>query len=375
MADLGELQVLQYPEALTELYEALGIGEVTPNPLYDFYVGGRPVGQYGVDDVTLIKLNRTEDPAPINLRGQPARVLGPIGKGQARLNMLNVFNVLKLEVDTLRGIRNPADASLQVKGRQEIEYQLANFAARHVLLKHVYVAKSLTGGMVYFDGNGDVLESSSGSVIQVPTGIPSRNQGQVTRANLGGGSGDVFDLPWDNPAALILTQLDELNRRHEQINNGRPLRVIWMGDHGRAWLRANEEVASHFSSTDELYAATAGEAFRVDKYEFRFINRTYEAVDGTRQPYIPETKALITPQPTDGNWIIVGEGSQYVPNSIDVAKPLTVDQAIAMWEEVYGDFAYLVADHNPLGLNMFMGFNMLFGFRNANEVFPVTVDF
>lgn len=399
MADLYDVKsILDYRE-LTEGYVAWGRNG-TPNPFFEFYTGmsapdvpdesppltgggsvsvnadgstttaaGLP--QYPTDQVEFIKLGRVKDPAPINFRGQPARVLQPTGKSKAELAMLNSFNVISLSMDVMQMLREPDQHILQQRGRTEIAQQFEDFGTRHRVLKQVYVAKSFLGGAIYFNAEGEILESSSGAAITVQTGVPAINLGQLDKADFGTGSGDIVATAWDQAGAKILTQLEDLAEATE-YQNTEPLRHIWLHRSNKKWLRENTEILAFYGAGQErLDKDLLSDTFEIGNFTFHFYGGTYTAADGTTKPFIPKDQAIITPDP--GGWLAQGVGLQLIPTTLDIRG--TVEEAVASWQEHWGDFAYLLCDHNPASLNMYMGFNWLFGFRNPASVFAPTVDF
>jgi len=53
----------------------------------------------------------------------------------------------------------------------------------------------------------------------------------------------------------------------------------------------------------------------------------------------------------------------------------TFEEAMSKTAKVYGDFAYLRVDDNPVKLTMRMGMNFLYAFADPNAVWMPTVDF
>ena len=368
MAGFTELEALLDYRTLIEVYQDYGRQAAT-NPFFDFYTRG-PSKNFDTDQVEFIKLSRVSDPAPINYRGQPARRMSPTGKTRRALAMLNMFDVLNLKADSLMFLREPESWMLQQGGATEIQQQLEDLALRHLYTKYVWLAKYFGGGAIYIDANGEILESSSGAVVTVDTGIPAANQSQIDLSNFGG-SGNAIDAAWDVAGTKLLTQLDRLNHTAVEFQGSEPLRHIWVHPTAKAWIRQNTEILAMYASIERLDNALLGDAFEINNYVFHFFGGTYEAADGSRKPFIPLTKAIITPEP--GPWIAQGSGVQIVPTTVDVQPGQFVN--FAGWEKHYGDFAYFQAEHNPPSVNLFAGTNWLFGFKNPSSVFVPTVDF
>jgi len=369
MTQFTQTKLLLDYRTLTEVYKDFGRTSGGTNPLYEFYTRGTS-RDFDTDSIEFIKLSRVTDPAPLNRRGNPARKRQPTGKGRATLKMLNMFDVLNLGADSLLFLREPGQWALQQNGATEIEQQLEDMATAHRYTKYLWVAKQLSGSAIYIDPNGDILESSSGAEVTVDTGIPAANQTQVDLANFGG-SGNAIAAAWDTASTKILTSLDVLNDCAE-YQGSEPLRHVWLHTTAKKWFRENTEILAMYAAGQErLDNALRGDTFEINNYTFHFYNGTYTAQDGTKKPFIPVTKAIITPEP--GPWIAMGQGVQIVPKTVDVQPGQFVN--FTGWDKHYGDFAYFQADHNPPSVNCFAGTNWLYGFKNPSSVFAPTVDF
>lgn len=370
MAGFTELEQLLDYRALTEVYSEYGRTAAGVNPLFDFYTRV-PSRNFDMDEVEFIKLGTVKDPSQVNFRGNPARRRQPTGKARRALSMLNMFDVLNLKVDSLMFLREPDAWLLQQGGANEIAQQLEDMATAHRYLKWLWIAKNFTGSAVYIDANGDILESSTGAVVTIDNGLPAANQSQVDLSNFGG-SGNAIAAAWDVAGTKLLTQLDVLNHTCVEYQNSEPLRHIWLHPTGKAWVRQNTEILAMYDAGQErLDRALMGETFEINGYTFHFYGGTYTATDGTNKPFIPLTKAIITPEP--GPWLAQGNGVQIVPKTVDVQPGEFVN--FAGWDKHYGDFAYFQAEHNPPSVNCFAGTNWLWGFRNPASVFAPTVDF
>lgn len=367
MADLSELQRILDYRTLGTIYEDASRKAALNNPLFQTY-GAGDGENYDTDEVEFVKLSNLRDPAPLNTRNQAARVLTPTGKERRKLSMFNMFNVLQLSMGTMQFLRDPENWVLQRQGEKEVTQQTEDFAKRHMLTKQVLVSKFLTSATVYISrATGDILESATGEYISVSTGIPAANLSQIALSSFGG-SGNVIDLPWDNPAAKILNQLDTLNDCVE-YQGSEPLRHIWLKSQNRKWIRQNDEILEFYGAGQErLDRAVAGDTFEIEGYTFHFWNGTYLDSSDSVKPFIPATQAIITPEP--GDWLARGRGLQLVPRQVGI-----VGNQRGEWDEVYGDFAYTYQEHNPPRLDLFTGSNWLFGFKNPASVFAPTVDF
>jgi len=371
MASLTDVaKVLDY-RTLASVYSEAGRDNLALNTYFNMYTGGARE-QFRNDEVEFVKLSRTKDPMPLNHRGSPARVVTPTGKDRAYLRMLNMYDVLELGMDTLQMLRNPDQWVLQDKGREEVAQQTTDLATRHSVAKQVFMAKYMSSQTIWIDGNGDILESSTGAVETIATGIPTQNIGQVPGAGFGI-TGDIIDAAWDVAGTKILTQLDKLNEAAE-AQNSEPLRHIWIHRSNKFWLRQNTEILAMYSAgQDRLDNALSGDTFELNGYTFHFYGGTYTTTAAATGYYVPKAQAIITPDPGDGRWIMNADGLQLVPTQSGVMP--TVEAALSNWTDVFGDFAYASVVDNPPRTQLFAGSNWLFGFKSPKSTFAPTVDF
>lgn len=337
-----------------------------PNALYDFLIGGLTPQQYRADTVDVVRLTGVLDPAPINYRGQPARVLQPTGKDAARLVMLNAFDTIQLSMDSLMMLRDPENWYLQERGKAEVEQQSRELGMRHTLTKYVYVSKFLLNATIYISKSGVIQEASdSNTQHTISTGLPAANLSQL---NIGG-LGNVISASWATAGTKILDDLDTLTAR--AVTAGQePPRHIWMNWADKYLLRNNTQIMASYGQNVNLFtAALRGDTLEIGNYMFHFFSGAYKAEDGTMKYYIPQGRAIITPEP--GAWLHYGEGLQLVPRSLDVFQDASA--ALANWDDKFGDFAYTLLRVDPIALNLYAGFNMLFGLRNPSCVYAPTI--
>ena len=394
MATFAELRELLDYRSLGAVYEEYGrLG--APNPFFKSYVddavieasaeamailddggsaqdipvmstaGGGSVERFDTDSVEWIYLSQVKTAAPLNKRGASARVLQPTGTQSRKITMCHVFNEMRLGMDSLRALREPDNWTLQRLGRTEVTKQIKDFATKHAVMKQVFLSKAFTDGVVYVDDDGNILESSSGAELTIDLGVSSTHKSQI---NPGGGA--IIATAWDNAAAKILTQLENLKVQAE-IENADPPRHIWLNGLNRKWLRDNTELKALYAGITPLNQLLSGDSFELGGFVWHFYSGTYTDSSGTTQYYVPVDQAIITPDL--GPWFMNAIGVEAVPTSIDVAG--SSDEALNSLTEVYGDFAYAKLEHNPPRVSTFFGTNFIYGFRNPNSIWMPTVDF
>lgn len=384
MASFGEVvERLQFA-ALTEMFEEYG-RQAPPNPFFDFYTRGTPT-DFPADQVQFVALQAIRSAAPLNLRGSPARMLQPTGKQIRSLTMMRMFNAVQLSMDAVQMLRKPDQYAYQQKGFEEVSQQMEDAGTRCITAKQLTLAKSFAGGAVYVGAQGQILESSSGAVYTIDLGIPAANKAQLARsAFFSGGSGNIIAQSWDDPTALILDQLDELYDGAARTNVAPP-RHVWLFRSNKKWLRNNLQIQKLYNfqvDSNRLDNTLKDDQFEINNYVFHFYGGTYQpSTGGALIPFIPDTMAIITPEP--GPWFANGRGMEYVPQRTGLVEsgsvegffnPSSLTAALASLDEVYGDFGYVEVAISPTRLNLFSGSNWLYGFKQPNYVFCPTVKF
>lgn len=364
MASVYELEEILHPRVISEAYREEA-GRFFVNPLVQFY--SQQIRNYTGDRFEFAYRAAMKEPAPANLRGQPARVLQPTGLSERRVYMLHAFNEVGLSFDALQMIRRPNDETLQRKGRDEVQRQFEDFGDRHLIFRAVCLAKTLTDGVLHFNNDGQVLETSAAATYSVDFGVPDSH-----REQLDDGGGALITTSWDDPTARILDDLDDIRIRAEEENGGEP-RHIWLHHAAKRWLRDNDQLKEYVQGSSEKVDRTLSGSMIDDLngWTWHFFSGTYQAVDGTVTPYIPPSRAIITPDV--GPWLRAVNGSELI-TSFDGIRP-SVDDALSEITEVFGDFAYVKLIDNPTKLVVRMGTNFVYAFANPQAVWCPTVDF
>jgi hypothetical protein len=364
MATFYTLDDVLHPQVITELYRE-ETSKIFSHPLIEYY--GQETKNYTGDRFEFAYREAMKLPAPANVRGEPARVLQPTGPSARRVYMLHAFNEISLSMDALQMIRRPDDSTTQEKGREEIVKQMEDFGARHHVFRAVCLAKTLADGVIHLGADGQVLESSTGAAYSVDFGVPGSHKGQldVNGSNL-------IELSWDDPAAKILDNLDAIGIRAEEENAEEP-RHIWLHHSAKRWLRQNIQLQDYVSgaseAVDRVLRGTIVEDF--NGWTWHFYSGTYRNQAGALFPYIPRTRAIITPDV--GPWLRAVNGSELLTGFEGIRS--SVDGALQDVTEVFGDFAYVKLLDNPTKLVLRMGTNFVYAFANPNAVWMPTVEF
>lgn len=344
-------------------------------PLLDFYSSPNP--EQGEDFVELVRWTDSRTMAPINAKGAPARTLqtqGGQGVVMTPIHVFNEFVIPQVALDFLRVDDSPA---LQDRGMQEVRRQMEIFSRRHKINKAVSLGKLLGDGIAYFDANGMILESSSGAAVTVDLSVGATHKSQLAHAS--NGSSDIIGTAWDNPAASILTDLEQIRTAAEYDMAPVP-KHVWLHGENKGWIVNNTEIKAFVQYNNPgadnylRFLAGQGDTLSIGDWTFHFYSGTYVGADeSTVRPLISKTKAIITPDPNDSSWFAHYECAETIPTGEGVIGSL--EEYFGKTQKVYGDFTYAKVLDNPLKVVVRMGMNYLFAMRDPNAIWIPTVDF
>ena len=345
-------------------------------PFFDFFVPSGSEENYAGDQIEMPRFAGERRAAPSNKRGSPARTLN-VNAGEKVLAVpIHFFNEITLPRDCLRYLREPASPAVQNKGVTEISRHLRDFGYRQKVAKAVHLSKLMFNGIIYYGFDGGILESSSNAELTMDFSMGATHQDQLAHAS--NGSSDIIDIAWDSASALIMRDLDQIRVAAEYDMVPEP-RHVWCPVVMKQWIRANTELKSFIvlnSPRAEEFLVGPGDTleFPSQRWTFHFSAQTYIGADGsTVRDLIPATKVLITPDPTDGNWLTKYATDEDVPTQEGIAG--SVAEANAQIQSVFGDFAYLRNTTNPPKLSLFLGTNFHYGLADVNAIWQPTVDF
>jgi hypothetical protein len=244
----------------------------------------------------------------------------------------------------------------QKLGADEIARQTRDFAQLFQNLRTAAIFSALFKGAVYFDGEGNLLPSSSGAVVTVDFGIPAGNQNQLDVD----GNGAIIGASWATAGTEIHTDVQQLKIAARKLT-GYPLQVAFYGENILNYFVSNTYLSSMIirkQSLQDAFAANmipdgflgiqkwipGGEAFFEDK-------------DGTVQGLLGADNIVFTPMP-DRSWYELLEGTYPVPTDIGEVSSDALSAAQNLVVKP-GMFSYAVRKTNPVTIEHVAGDTVL----------------
>lgn len=345
------------PDILTEAY--VQRADDAPTPLTDAFF----VNPEALEDESFRMFYDPADttPAPMNISGAEAHAI-TVGSAVERLGTLfTIFNKTPFRGSVLTALREPDSRTLQNLGRSEVNRVYGKFVGRHRTAKELVISKILTAGVVYLNARGEVLESSSGAVQTCDFGVAATH-----KTNLNG----LISALWSTATTDIQTQLENIVDAARQAQVPVPT-DIWLHRLSLASLRNNDYFADWATMNKDYSDKILRGEVITDLFGFNwhFIDTYYTAQDGSLKPFIPTTKAILTPPPGDP-WIRAATGPTVLPKM--VGKVDSLDQALSNLTVVQGPFAYAKLLDDPVQVMAYAGDKYGLNFAEPNAIWQAT---
>lgn len=296
--------------------------------------------------------------------GSPARRRQLKGLEVRDVKLAHFFEEIMLDPLLLQTLRNMENYEMQQMGQQEVDYQVAEFATYFDNIRLAMVYAMLSLGHIYFDGEGNLLPSSSGATLDVDFGMSANNLNQLN---------GIITASWANANTDIPAQLRALRTRATQLT-GYPLKYAFYGVNVPTYLTQNNYVLDYLARTPKMAQAFLDTAEVPDGlFGFTWVpvyTAFYEDNDGTNRTFFGGDVVSFTPEINADVYDLI-EGSYLVPSSFDAAANMAA--ALARLKSVYGKFGYAVPSHNPPTAVMYMGDTVLPVWKNPDTVFVADV--
>lgn len=317
---------------------------------------------------TWYKVEGNRETARLVNYGSPAKHRALRGISRQTATMLHTFESIKHDPFMLVNLMQYDNPEKQALGNQEISRQTDDFNQLFENLLVCSVYSALGKGAIYFDGDGNLLPSSSGAVTTVSYGVPSGNQNQLDID----GNGAVLDVPWDNAAANIIDQLVDLKSRMRKLT-GYEIRHAFYGSSIPGWLAVNTQLKGLFEARPDL----AGQFLNGTIPEIAGIqfHPAYDAfyvdANGATQNWWANDAVVFTPDPSPEWWEIFN-GSSLVPTNVGA---IGNEASSAMPREVFGRFSYAKQSHDPVTVEQYAGDTFLPVIKVPGAICIADVDF
>lgn len=294
--------------------------------------------------------------------------------GSSDVKLIHSFEELAIDALTMGRLRDH-NSYEQDKGRKEVARQISQFVINHENLRKACTQLVLANGQLNFDGDGNLLPSSSGQVEQVNFQIPAGNQSQLNVF----GAGNILDTGWQLNTTDIPKHIRLIKRASVQLT-GKRMRYALYGINVPSYINENDFTLDYLARNpprNEQILDTAD--MPSDLFGLTWIPMAegfWTDQNGTIQKTWGDDNVTFCPDPAEeglGEWWTIMQGSYDVPSSINIAG-----DGIAAFDNLvrkYGRFAYGQVSANPPTVMVYNGDTMMPVIKNPKAVFQAVVNF
>lgn len=282
------------------------------------------------------------------------------------VKLIHSFEEISLNPLVLQQLRNYNNYDIQRMGMEEVARQVAEFKQLFVNLRATAILQALANGVLYFDGSGNLLPTSSGAVVTVSFGMSANNQNQLN---------GIIGATWDSGLTDIPAQLRLLKKTARQLT-GYPLKYAFYGENVPSYITNNDYCSDYLSRNSKFNGFFSDSGELADGlFGFTWVpvyEAFYEDFNSTNQAIFGANSVTFTPEPDPG-WWEVQEGTYIVPSTINIITD--ANAALASARQVQGMFGYGAMTHNPPTIQMYFGDTFLGIPKVPDALFQATVKF
>ena len=347
---------------------ATGIPNVFPESFYQVdKTVDRDTGQY-------LRVFGTRTVARIAAYGSPSQQRQLHGVESVPVKLIHSVESIMLPTADYLNLLQFDNPATQQRGIQEVTRQVRAFRTNFDNLRVAALTQVLFQGAIYWDGQGNLLPSSTGAKTVADFAVPAGNKGRLDPLTTGT---PILDVSWDNAAADIDTQLLKLRQVAGRLS-GYPLKYAFYGKNVPGYLTGNAKLQNYFVrsagdtaqylSTADIPSPLLGLTW-LPAYDAFFEDAT-----GTLQNLVGDDQVVFTPDPSP-DWIGWLEGTYPVPTSVGNVATDAADALRSNVTTAAGMFAYGVLSTDPVTIKMVAGDTFLPVLKVPKAVFQATVKF
>jgi hypothetical protein len=300
---------------------------------------------------TYRKVTGTRQLARLVHYGAKAHVRELSGVGEVLVKLLHSFESIRHDPAVLMNLTQLDDEGKQKLGADEVARRTREFKQLFGNLRAACIYSIFANGAIYFDGDGNLLPSSSGAAITVDVDVPAGNQGQLDVL----GDGAIVSASWANAGTAIHKQVAALKKAARKLT-GYPLRHAFHGANILDYLLGNTKLKELINRTPAGQQAAA-----VNEIPDGFLGLQWHAVDeafyvdadNTHQDFFGGDTVVFTPEPSPEWWEVI-EGTYPIPTDVG-AISADGEAALGSVTAAAGMFSYAAVAHNPVAVEQFAG--------------------
>lgn len=297
--------------------------------------------------------------------GAPSRVRTLRPLDEQTVTLLHFPEHIKIRQELMLRLRNPNDLLAQQMAQQEIARHGRDFRTLFDNGRIGAITSMLANGKIWYDVDGNLLPSSSGTALTVDYNVGANNRNQLN---------GIIGTGWTDTSAPIIQQLENI-RIQMRRNTGRVLKHAFYGKNianyiftnvtTKAYWVFNSQILSQFQANPGV-VPNGFAGLEWHPFDDTFFEDQNESIQG----FFGDDQITFTPE-IDRNVYTMFEGSIAVPKSFGISDSLTA--ALEHFDIVYGLGGYAVPEIDPVGIKEVYFDTMLPMWKNPLDMFIADV--
>ena len=357
-------QVLSYKNLIGLIQAIVGSVPADIIPAGFLSITDNTIGNTG----TYMKVEGTRETARIVHYGSPSQKRDLTGIAEVPVTLLHTFEHVSHPAALLQNLREEVGPMRQQMAKQTVSRQLGIFGQRFRNLRISAVYSALAKGAIYFDGEGNLLPSSTGAKVTIDFGVPAGNKSQLNVF----GEGNILGAAWDAAGTDIPKQLNALHDAARELT-GYPLRYAFYGKNVPSYLLTNNMVKAAIAGSPRLSENVYRGEIPDGLCGLTWVpaNSAFYADNaGVIRRWFGDDQIVFAPEPSPEWWGVI-EGSYVIPTKLDVMRDAA--DALASVDQVMGPFSYATLSDDPVSVKHFGGDTFLPVLKVPGAVFLAEV--
>ena len=264
--------------------------------------------------------------------------------GQGTAHLMRFYEAIPLLYQKLYGMRDlgaQVGTTMTAEGSAYVARQQKYMAQRWMNAVEFMVSRMFRGGFsITVDGDEWQLGELGAGTIDVSYNVPAAH---LTTCAVGGtnGSTAVFSGNWEDPATDVVEELLEINKASERIT-GLVQKHVWINSTTYGYLLENTQLSTIRGTANRIFDTQTSKQIQttdeareqgftvmfgaIPQFQFHVYDAVAHngSIDKDSETfselsmYIPDNKALITPDPAPGDWYGLAVGTEPIREN-DVA--------------------------------------------------------
>lgn len=295
------------------------------------------------------KVEGTRQTARVVAYGSPSKARSMSGVAELATKLVHSLENITHDPTVLVNVSSE-NAARQRLGESQIARQTAEFRQLFNNLRISAVTSMLVLGAIHFDGDGNLLPSSTGAVTTIDYGVPDGNQDQLDIL----GDGDIIDASWATAGTDIPLHCKQVVSQIRK-KNGYRITTAYYGENVPTYLLGNtlckELINNNNAITTELASGTIPDGFLGLKWR-PIADAFYVDNDGSIQTWAGGDTVVFTPD-VSRDWYEMQQGTYPVPTSVEVQTNAAAAAASIALRE--GMFSYAKVVDDPTSIKQVAG--------------------